>query len=213
MNVSNEWNIPQKHCVDACFDCGDPDHGVPKCPKPIDQNRIDKAKAKFSKNGVGCGDRVGRGNGGRPAGRGRGDGGNQTNIRNKWKGNDTKVSTALTTNGGIGKHKGKWSMVCKSCGWITTHTTGFHDTWVADPKSFSLPATHLFWSKSGKPPPEGGGGGSMTPTVATTTTTAGSIASGSSLSLQVGPLIAQYKTNAEDGQFASFLADFERVLN
>jgi hypothetical protein len=37
LNVWNEWNIPQKHCVDACFNCGDPDHGVPKCPKPIDQ--------------------------------------------------------------------------------------------------------------------------------------------------------------------------------
>jgi hypothetical protein len=53
----------------------------------------------------------------------------------------------------------------------------------------------------------------MTPTVVFTTTAAGSVASGSLLSLQVGPLIAQYKTNAEDGQFASFLADFKRVLN
>ena len=122
------------------------------------------------------------------------------------------MSAALTTNGGIGKHNGKWSMVCKSCGWNTTHTTGFHDKWVADPKSFSLPATHLFWSKSGKNPPEGGGGGSITPTAAITTTAA-STTSGSSLSSRVGPLIAQYKTNTEDGQFASFLADFERALN
>ena len=103
---------------------------------------------------------------------GRGDGGNQTNTRGKWKGNDAKVSAALTTNSGIGKHNGKWSMVCKSCGWNTTHTTGFHDKWVADPKSFSLPAPHLFWSKSGKNPPEGGSGGSMTPTAAPTSTAA-----------------------------------------
>ena len=212
LNVSNEWNIPSKHCIDACFNCGDPDHGVPKCPKPIDQHRIDKAKAEFSKNGGGRGGRGGRGSGGRFAGRGRGDGGNQTNTRGKWKGNDAKVSAALTTNSGIGKHNGKWSMVCKSCGWNTTHTTGFHDKWVADPKSFSLPATHLFWSKSGKTPPEGGGGGSTTPTVAITPTAASGTSVGS-LSLRVGPLIAQYKTNTEDGQFASFLADFERVLN
>jgi hypothetical protein len=33
------------------------------------------------------------------------------------------------------------------------------------------------------------------------------------LSTRVGPLIAQYKTASEDGQFASFLADFERALN
>jgi hypothetical protein len=29
LNVSNEWNIPQKHQLDACFNCGDPNHGVP----------------------------------------------------------------------------------------------------------------------------------------------------------------------------------------
>ena len=52
----------------------------------------------------------------------------------------------------------------------------------------------------------------MTPTAAPTTTAA-SITSDRSLSSRVGPLIAQYKTNTEDGQFASFLADFERALN
>jgi len=61
LNVSNEWNIPQKHRVDACFNCGDSDHGVPKCPKPINQHWIDKAKAEFSKNGGGRGGRGGRG--------------------------------------------------------------------------------------------------------------------------------------------------------
>ncbi len=77
LNVSNEWNIPKKHCVGACFNCGDPNHSVPKCPKPIDQNRIDKAKAKFSKNGGGHGGRGGgHGGGGRSASRGRGNGGN-----------------------------------------------------------------------------------------------------------------------------------------
>ena len=204
LNVSNEWNNPQKHCVDACFICGDPNYGVPICPKPINQNRIDKAKAEFSKNGGGRGGRGGRDSGGGSAGRGRGNACICTNTRVKWKGDDAKVSAALTTNGGIGKYNGKWSMVCKSCGWNTTHTTGFHDKWVADPKSFSLPATHLFWSKSGKNPPEGGGGGSTTPTAAITTTAA-CVTSGSSLSSRVGPLIAQYKTNTKDGQFASFL--------
>ena len=132
--------FPKKHRIDACFNCGDPDHGVPKCPKPIDQNRIDKAKAEFSKNGGGHGGRGGRDSGGSSAGRGRGDAGICTNTRVKWKGDDAKVSAALTTNGGIGKKNGKWSMVCKSCGWNTTHTTGYHDKWVDDPKSFSLPA-------------------------------------------------------------------------
>jgi hypothetical protein len=52
----------------------------------------------------------------------------------------------------------------------------------------------------------------MTPTAAPTSTAA-SITSDRSLSSRVGPLIAQYKTNTKDGQFASFLADFERALN
>ncbi len=83
LNVSNEWNIPQKHRFDVCFNYGDPDHGVPKCPKPINQNRIDKVKAKFSKNGGSRGGRGGCGGGGRSAGRGRGDAGNRTNTHRK----------------------------------------------------------------------------------------------------------------------------------
>jgi hypothetical protein len=47
LNVSKEWNIPQKHCIDASFNCGDPDHGIPMCPKPINQSRMDKAKSEF----------------------------------------------------------------------------------------------------------------------------------------------------------------------
>jgi hypothetical protein len=42
LNVSKEWNIPQKHC-DICCNCSDPDHGLPKCPLPIIQKRIDQA--------------------------------------------------------------------------------------------------------------------------------------------------------------------------
>ncbi len=76
----------------------------------------------------------------------------------------------------------------------------------------SLPVTHLFWSKSGKNLPEGDSGGSKTP-AATNKPTAASVTSDRTLSSRVGPLIAQYKTNTEDGQFASFLADFERALN
>jgi hypothetical protein len=149
LNVSREWNIPQKHCIDACFDCGDPDHGVPKCPKPINQSRIDRAKSKFSRSGGerggrgGCGGRNGRdgrGNG-RGSGRGHGDG-DKTNSHGKWKIN-AKTVNAVTTSGGIRKHKGKWSMMCKPCGWNTTHTTGFHDSYVKDPALFSLPPSLL----------------------------------------------------------------------
>ncbi len=92
LNVSKEWSIPQKHHIDACFNCGDPDHGIPKCPKPIDQSRIDKAKSKFSRSGGGHGGRGGGHNGRDGRGRGRGSGcghgdGNNAIPHRKWKGN------------------------------------------------------------------------------------------------------------------------------
>ncbi len=164
LNVSKEWNIPQKHCINACFNCSDPDHGIPKCPKPIDQSRINKAKSEFSRSGGGPG-YCGGGHNGRNGrgrrhglGRGRGDG-HKANPHGKWKSN-VKAMNAVTTSGGVGKHKVTWSMMCKSCGWNTTHTTGFHDSYAKDHALFSLPATHLFWTKSGKSPYEKGGGAS-----------------------------------------------------
>ena len=33
----------RKHHIEFCYNHGDPDHGVPKCPKPINQNWINKA--------------------------------------------------------------------------------------------------------------------------------------------------------------------------
>ena len=191
LNVSNEWNFPQKHFNDACFNIGDPDHGVPKCPKPIDQNRIDKAKAKFSKNGGGRGGRGGRDSGGCSAGRGCGDAGNRTNTCGKWKGNDAKVSAALTTTSGIGKHNGKWRWFANLAGGIPLIQLDF--TTNGSPILSPFPFLPLIFS------PEGGGGGSTIPTAAITPTAA-SVSSSRSLGSRVGPLIAQYKTNTEDGQ-------------
>jgi hypothetical protein len=76
LNVSKESNIPQKHRINVCFNCTDPDHGIPKYPEPINQSRINRAKSKFSRSG---GKRGGRGGGcygcdGRGRGRGSGRG-------------------------------------------------------------------------------------------------------------------------------------------
>ena len=97
LNVSNEWNIPHSHMVEACFNCGDPNHGVPQCPKPKDQARIDRNKAEFSKTGGGRGgNRGGRSNGGRGGGQGRGRGeGNKTDNRGKWKGDEKSCIGSL----------------------------------------------------------------------------------------------------------------------
>jgi hypothetical protein len=206
LNVSKEWNIPQKHHTDACFNCGDPDHGVPKCPKPIDQVRINKAKSEFSKNGGGRGGCGGRGRG-RDSGRGRG-GNDKAYNRGKWN-NDSKATNAsVGTFGGVGKHKGKWSMMCKSCGCNATHTTGFHESYVEDPSSFSLPATHVFWTKSGKTPFNKERKSSTVAVASQPVAITSNL-----LSSRVGPLITQYKTGSDDSQFSSFLADLERVLN
>jgi len=214
--------LPQKHRLDAsyvvpCFKCGDTDHGVPKCPKPLDQSQIDKAKAEFSRNGGGRKGRKGRGyggrgSGGRGSGRGRGDGG-KANTRGKWKGDD-KALAVIPKQDGTEFHNGKWMLLCKSCGRNKTHTLGFHDRWAADPSSFHLPATHAFWTKSGRSPQaQARGGGGSTASAMTVSSVGASIVTAGSLSACVGPLIAQYKTGSEDTQFASFLADFEKVLN
>ncbi len=111
-----------------------------------------------------------------------------------WKGND-KATSALSTVGGTRKHKGEWCMTCKTCEWNTTHTSGFHNSWAKDPHAFSLPATHIFWTKSGNKAPTGGGGGTIAPATAAQSATTGSIGSATSLLRAcIGPLIAQNRT-------------------
>ena len=209
LNVSKEWNIPQKHRFDACFNCGDPNHGVPKCPKPIDQARIDRAKSEFSKSGGGRGGRIvgrdGRGRG-RGYGRGRGDS-DKAVSRGKWK-SDAKSVKTLYTPTGVEKRNGRWSMMCKTCGWNTTHTTGFHSSYKDDPASFSLPSTHVYWTKSGKSPPTNGRGATATETAMPPVASAASL-----LSSRMVPVITQYQTRTDDSEFTSFLADFQRALN
>jgi hypothetical protein len=127
LNVSKEWNIPQKHRINACFNCSDPDNGIPKCPKPINQSRIDKAMSKFLRSGGGRGGHGGGHYGHNGRGRGHGSGrgrddGNKANPRGKWK-SDAKAVNTVTASSGVGKHKGKQSMMCKSYGWNTTYTT------------------------------------------------------------------------------------------
>ncbi len=80
--------------------------------------------------------------------------------------------------------------------------------YMEDPSSFSLPATHVFWTKSEKPPLIKECRNS-TPAVATQAV----VITSNLLSFQVGQLITQNKTGSDDSQFSSFLADLERVLN
>jgi hypothetical protein len=208
LNLTNKWNIPQGHRTDAfipvsCYNCGSPDHTADVCPKPRDEAKIKKAKeardkaVKESRGGRGGSRGGGRGRGGR--GGGRGD--DRTNSRDKWGANgDSKRTDTISANG-IEKRNGEWMMNCKSCGWNDTHTSGFHGEWSRNQGSFQLPSTHVFWTKSGKPSSE------KAPGPASGTATSAGIPRG-----QLSGLISRYKTDTEDGAFASFLSEFEGLL-
>ncbi len=95
-------------------------------------------------------------------------------------------------------------MNCKSCGWNEAHTSQFHGEWNRNQSTFCIPATHVFWGKSGRTPSAEKG-----PSPAASTSTASSGVSRGQLS----GLINQYKTEADDGAFASVLSEFEGLLN
>ncbi len=93
-------------------------------------------------------------------------------------------------------------MNCKSCGWSESHTFKYHGEWNRKQSTFSIPATHVFWSKSGTTPSAEKG---LIPA-------AGSASSGVSKG-QLSELINQYKTETEDGAFLSFWSEFDGLLN
>ena len=44
-----------------------------------------------------------------------------------------------------------WKMTYKyGCGLNSTHTSGYHNKWEANPSGFKLPATHPWWGKVGQ---------------------------------------------------------------
>ncbi len=92
-------------------------------------------------------------------------------------------------------------MNCKSCGWNDTHTYGYHGEWSRNQATFQLLSTHCFWIKSGNTPSM-----EKAPTPAPGTTISG-LPKG-----QLSGLISRYKTDTEDGAFASFLLEFEGLL-
>lgn len=208
LNLTNKWNIPQNHRADVfvttCYNCGSPDHTSDKCPLPRDEAKITKAKearAKAVKEGRGGGrGGSGRGSSGR-GGHGGGRGGDRQNTRDKWgtHGSPSNPSSNKASGDGVEKRNGSWMMNCKSCGWNKTHTSGYHGEWSRNQSTFKLPSTHVFWSKSGSPVEK-------IPTLAPS-------ASPTSMPMgQLSGLISRYKTETDDGAFASFLSDFEGLL-
>ncbi len=159
LNLMNKCNIPQGHRADAlgivCLNCDSPDHTSDKCPLPCNEAKITKAKEVRTKS-IG----KGRGSGGCGCGRGHGDGhggrgGDRNNTRGKWdltKGAPATPSTNTSSGDGVEKKNGKWMMNYKSCKWNESHTSKYHGKWNRNQSTFSIPVTHVFWSKSGITP-------------------------------------------------------------
>jgi hypothetical protein len=78
----------------------------------------------------------------------------------------------------------------------------FHGEWDRNQSTFCIPATHVFWTKSG-----------TTPSVAKGLTPAAGTASSGVSKGQLSGLINWYKTESDDGAFTSFLSEFESLLN
>ena len=93
-------------------------------------------------------------------------------------------------------------MNCKSCGWNSTHTMGYHGEWLRNQSTIQLPATQIFWSKSGVLPAD------STPAPPATNVGGGALSRG-----QLSSLINCHKTETEDGAFASILSEFKGLLN
>ena len=111
---------------------------IPNYNKPCDEGKIScNRKAHMEKGG---------GKGGNKGGE---------NSRKKWtKGGGGGYGNNDNSNHGNGSFHimgNKWMCVCKrkTCGWNTTHTSGFHVAWEKNKKMFTLPATHEFRIKTG----------------------------------------------------------------
>jgi hypothetical protein len=211
LNLTNKWNIPQGLRADAfgnvCYNCGASDHTSNKCPLPRNEANITKAKEARTKSksviegrdSGGCGHGCGHGDG--RCGRG----GDRTHTQGNWGTNKDDPATPgknTSSGDGVEKQNGKWMMNCKLFRWNETHRSQFHGKWNQNKSTFCIPATHVFWSESGTTPSEEKG-----PAPAADTASSG-VSRG-----QLSGLINWYKTEADNGAFASFLSKFKGLLN
>ena len=135
--LAEEWNYgdsKQKGYVNSCFNCGG-DHGVRKCPRPIDEAKVERNRKAFQEK--------------------------RNNNPNSNSKSNSKSSSTTSKNGyGRGKFgapksgesvrtvKGTVYCACKhGCGWNKTHTSNYHEKWVADKANFTLPDSHPFMKK------------------------------------------------------------------
>jgi hypothetical protein len=194
----------------ACWNCGDPAHGVSKCPKSKDQAKIAKNKKAFEEQkksqaqGSGSGSRAGNQRGGQ--------------CREKQGGLDKNApdyQRKVWEAAGITVAGGQALIRCKLCGLNATHGTSHHAAYVKDPNNFTLPSTHPLLlarqhasttsNKTVAPPP------SVAPP---TTTTTGPVSNASTITFSRADLearIANYERNSTDPS-ASTVSDALRAM-
>ncbi len=132
---------------------------------------------------------------------GGGWGGDCPNTRDDWgaHGRPSHPGSNKAPADGVENRNGLWMMNYKSCGWNETHTSGYHGKWSCNQSTFKLSSTHVFWSKSGS-------SAEKIPIPAPSAPTS-SVPMG-----QLSVLISCYKTEIDNGVFASFLLDFKELL-
>eukprot|EP00956_Cyclotella_meneghiniana_P039536 scaffold173548_cov23-Cyclotella_meneghiniana.AAC.1 len=144
MSTGNSWHVPGGsggHRANSCWNCGG-DHGVNRCTKPKDQNKIAANKKKWEDEKKKKS--AGGGNGGHNGSRGSGGAGN---------GSGGGQYERKKFGDGVQKINNVWHMVCnKGCGWNTTHTTKYHGAFTPNPSAYptALPSTHPYHLKVAK---------------------------------------------------------------
>ena len=127
-----------------CWNCGEEDHGVSDCPKPRDETTINRNREEFMKNRQSSGNsgRGGRGgnsgrggNAGRGGRGGRGSGSGASDYQRKaWEAQGIKVDS-----------DGILKVNCKfGCGLNTTHSSKYHEEFMANPSGFRLPYNNAY---------------------------------------------------------------------
>ena len=154
--TSGALNVPTA-ILNSCFNCDATDHGVVSCPHKKDQNKTAENNNKFI--------RMKKSQGGNGGGKTWAKHSNKKGWNNKPQ--NQQQSNKKANGNGYTKRNNEVHLVdgkfmClwnKGCGFNTSHTTVFHDTWancLQNNQPSNFPATHFFQNKmlgeSGKVP-------------------------------------------------------------
>jgi hypothetical protein len=99
-------------------------HNLRSCPEPCNQDRINKARASHHENK--------KPGGSKPSGAG---GGGSKYCRGKFGKPPARGETVRYIN----EKPHSW---CGTCGWVTTHSTKYHDNWNSNKGTFVLYDKH-----------------------------------------------------------------------